>query len=403
MKKLLLFIFILFIPFSVFSLEFPTVNSKKVEIYDLEDKQIIYEIGSSDKTSIASLTKIATVMTAIENIKDLDKEVVITREILNTVDVEASKAGLKAGDKVTYKDLLYASMLPSGADATNSIAILSSGSVSNYVSKMNDLCKKVGLKNTNLVNATGLDINNHYSTADDIRKLLEYSLKNKTFREVFSAKEYTMSNGLKLKSTLYKYHASNKTINKIIGSKTGFTYAAGYCLASLSNINGHEMITIVLDADKIGNTTYNITDTTTLIDFMSNNYKDEVLVEKNKLIKTLPVKLSKIDNYKIYSDKEIKKYLPSDYDHNKIKIKYDGLDELSFRNHKKDKIGTISYFYNNNLLYKQKVIVNTDIKISIGKVIKTYYIFIILFVLILLILFVLFKRKKNKKRKKRKK
>ena len=403
MKKLFLFIFILFIPFNVFSLEFPTVNSKKVEIYDLKDKQIIYEIGSSDKTSIASLTKIATVMTAIENIKDLDKEVVITREILNTVDIEASKAGLKAGDRVTYKDLLYASMLPSGADATNSIAILSSGSVSNYVSKMNDLCKKVGLKNTNLVNATGLDINNHYSTADDVRKLLEYSLKNKTFREVFSAKEYTMSNGLKLKSTLYKYHASNNTINKIIGSKTGFTYAAGYCLASLSNINGHEMITIVLDADKIGNTTYNITDTTTLIDFMSNNYKDEVLVEKNKLIKTLPVKLSKIDNYKIYSDKEIKKYLPSDYDHNKIKIKYDGLDELSFRNHKKDKIGTISYFYNNNLLYKQKVIVNSDIKISIGKVIKTYYIFIILSILILLILFVLFKRKKNKKRKKRKK
>ena len=136
---------------------------------------------------------------------------------------------------------------------------------------------------------------------------------------------------------------------------------------------------------------------------MSDNYKDEILIKKNKLVKTLPVKLSKIDNYKIYSNKEIKKYLPSDYDHNKIKIKYDGLEELSFKNHKGDKIGTISYFYNNNLLYKQKVIVNSDIKISIGKVIKTYYIFIILSILIILILFVLFKRKKNKKRKKRKK
>ena len=403
MKKIFLFILFVFIPFNVFSLEFPTVNSKKVEIYDLNDSKILYKKDSQDKVSIASLTKIATVMTAIENIKDLDKQVIITRAILNTVDPAASKAGLRVGDKVTYKDLLYASMLPSGADATNSIAILSSGNVDNYVAKMNNLCKKVGLKNTNLVNATGLDINNHYSTADDVRKLLEYSLKNKVFREVFTAKEYTMSNGLILKSTLYKYRASNSTMNKIIGSKTGFTYDAGYCLASLSNINGHEMITIVLNADKISNTTYNITDTVKLIDFMSDNYKDEILIEKNKLVKTLPVKLSKIDNYKIYSNKEIKKYLPSDYDHNKIKIKYDGLEELSFKNHKGDKIGTISYFYNNNLLYKQKVIVNSDIKISIGKVIKTYYIFIILSILILLILFVLFKRKKNKKRKKRKK
>ena len=245
MKKIFLFILFVFIPFNVFSLEFPTVNSKKVEIYDLNDSKILYKKDSQDKVSIASLTKIATVMTAIENIKDLDKQVIITRAILNTVDPAASKAGLRVGDKVTYKDLLYASMLPSGADATNSIAILSSGNVDNYVAKMNNLCKKVGLKNTNLVNATGLDINNHYSTADDVRKLLEYSLKNKVFREVFTAKEYTMSNGLILKSTLYKYRASNSTMNKIIGSKTGFTYDAGYCLASLSNINGHEMITIV--------------------------------------------------------------------------------------------------------------------------------------------------------------
>ena len=161
MKKLLLLLTFILIPFSVYSLEYPAVNSKKVEIYDLNDKEVLYEVASNDKTSIASLTKIVTTMVAIENIKNLDEEVTISLKILSTVDREASVAGLKLNDKVTYRDLLYASMLPSGADATNSIAILSSGSVDKYVTKMNSLCKKVGLKNTNLVNATGLDINNY--------------------------------------------------------------------------------------------------------------------------------------------------------------------------------------------------------------------------------------------------
>ena len=69
-------------------------------------------------------------------------------------------------------------MLPSGADATNSIAILSSGDISSFVKKMNKLAQKIGLNNTNFVNVTGLDDNNHYSTADDCRKLLDYALSH---------------------------------------------------------------------------------------------------------------------------------------------------------------------------------------------------------------------------------
>ena len=92
-------------------------------------------------------------------------------------------------------DLLYASMLPSGADATNSIAILSSGSIESFVEKMNLLVNKLGLTNTHFVNVTGLDINNHYSSADDIRKLLAYSLKNDTFKKIYTTSEYKLSNG----------------------------------------------------------------------------------------------------------------------------------------------------------------------------------------------------------------
>ena len=399
MKKYIFLLILLFIPISVFSLEYPNTNSKMVEIYDLNDNKVLYEVDSNKQVSIASLTKIATIITAIENIDDMSKEVTMDFKIMSSVDPIASKAGLKLGDKVTYKDLLYAAMLPSGADATNAIAISSSGSIDNFVDKMNKLAKKLKLENTHFVNVTGLDEDNHYSTADDVRKLLEYSLKNDLFKELYTTKEYTLSNGLVVKSTLYKYNTNDELINKILGSKTGHTENAGYCLSTLSNINGHDVITIVLKGD---NSNDHLNDTNTLIDFMNNNYKEEVLVEKDKVVKTLPVVLSKIDKYEIKSNKEIKKYLPSDYDKNKIKIEYKGLEELNFRNHKGEKIGTINYFYDKELLDKQDIVLKEEIKIDLIKVLKEYYLVILGIILLIILIIFLLTRKKKKKKKARK-
>jgi len=398
MKKLF-FLFLLLFPISILALELPAIDSKVVEIYDLTDGKVLHEIDSNKEVSIASLTKIATTITAIETIEDLDKQVTITSSILQTVSLEASVAGLRAGDRLTYRDLLYASMLPSGADATNSIAILSSGSVPNFVAKMNDLIKKIGLEHTHFVNVTGLDEKDHYSTADDVRKLLEYALKNDTFREIYTTKERRLSNGLLVKTTLYTYNRTGLyDTSKIIGSKTGFTLDAGYCLASLSNINGHEMITIVLNASKKGTDFYNIIDTIHLIEFLNGNYKEELLFENNKIIKTIPVDLSHKDKVDIHTDKELKKYLPSDYDINKVHLVYDGPERLSYKNKEGDKIAEVKYYFGDELLYKQDIILNEKLEISYKKVIVKYRVQLIIgFIVIVLILVIIIINKKRKK------
>ncbi len=404
MKKYLYILLFLFVPIFAFALEFPSVNSKMVEIYDLTDKKVLYEVNSNDKASIASLTKIATTITAIENIDDLDEVVTITPDILKTVRWDASIAGLAVGDKVTYRDLLYASMLPSGADATNSLAILSSGSIDKFVEKMNDLANRIGLENTHFKNTTGLDDKEHFSTADDVRKLLSYALNNELFKEIYNTKEYKLSNGLIVKTTLFSYSKnSNIDTSRIIGSKTGFTLDAGYCLSSLSNINGHEMIMIVLKAENKNNTFYNIKDTMSLIDFMNENYKDVVLVKKDSVVKTLPVKLSKIDSYDIHASKDISKYLPSDYDINKLKIEYNGDDELSFKNHQGDKVGVVNYYYDGESIYTEAVIINQDIELSFKKIIIKYYLLIVLIIVILIIVLFMYSKKLNKKKRKNKK
>lgn len=400
MKKIysLIITLLILLPINVFSLDYPSINSKIVEVYDINDDKVLYEVDSNKQTSIASLTKIATTITAIESIKNLDEQVTITSNILSTVSSDASKAGLKVGDKVTYRDLLYASMLPSGADATNSIAILSSGSIDNFVAKMNELAKKLKLENTHFVNVTGLDKDGHYSSADDVRKLLNYALKNELFRQIYTTKEYTLSNGLKVKSTVNDKYGKNNDVSKIIGSKTGFTGNAGYCLSSLSNINGHEMLIIVLNASHIGNNYYNIVDTVDLIKYMNESYKDETLVKKGQLIKKIPVTLSKIDNYKILSAKDVKKYLPKDYDVKNLKIEYKGLNTLSFSNKKGEKIGSIKYYYEGKLIDKEDVILNKEIKMDIIKVLKKYY-YIIIGVILIIAGLITYKIKTKKKKK----
>lgn len=393
-RLITLFLIIFIFPISVFSLEYPRVNSKVIEIYDLTDKKVLYEVKASDEIYIASLTKIATTITAIENIKDLDEKVTITQNILNSVSKEASVAGLKVGDKVTYRDLLYASMVPSGADATNALAILLSGSIDNFVTKMNELVTRIGLEHTHFVNVTGLDVNNHYSTADDIRKLLEYALQNEVFKDVYTTKKYTLSNGLKVTTTLDLY-GKNIDTTSILGSKSGHTKKAGYCLSSISNINGHEMLIILIQGEYKDNKFYNIVDTLDLINFMNNNYKDEVLVKKDEIVKKVKVELSNIDVYDIKATEDIKKYLPSDYDKDNFVLDYDGPELLDFRSDKGDKIGTMYYYYNKELIAKEDVILDTEISINIWKCLLKYHYVVIILVLIPLSIIVIKKHKKR--------
>ena len=405
-KKILLIILCTWIPIRISALEYPNLNSKVIEIYDFNDQKILYEKNAKDVISIASLTKIATTITAIENIENLEEEVIITPEILRTVDVEASTAGLRAGDRLTYKDLLYASMLPSGADATNALAIQSSGSIENFVSKMNDLVKRIGLENTHFINVTGLDNENHYSTADEIRKLLEYALKNPLFQKIYTTREYTMTNGKTLKTNLYTYSKNmDIDLSPIQGSKSGFTNQAGYCLSTLSNINGHQIIVLVLNAPKIGTNYYNISDSIDLIHFLNQNYKEETLVSEGKLITNIPIKFSEEETYPIYAQENIKKYLPSDYDINNLKIEYHGLNKLSYKNQKGEKIGTIIYSYKDEVIKNEEVILKSEIKLSIQKIIQKYGIYLIpiLFVVISITIIIIHHLRKKKRTSKKRK
>lgn len=377
----------MFFPSLVFALGEPNVISKNVVIYDMTDDKVLYEKNITDKTNIASLTKIMTTITAIETINDIDRKIIITEDMLKLVRWDASIAGLKVGDELSYKDLLYASILPSGADATIAIAVSSCGSIEKFVEKMNDLARRIGMNNSNFVNVTGLDEDNHYSNVNDILILLKYSLKNELFKEIYTTSEYYLSNGKLVRSTISSYNKKlNIDTSRILGSKTGYTLGAKLCISVYFESDGHEMILITLGADRINGKPYNIIDAMELISYVDDNYNNYEIVHKDMVVKEIEVLDSKISKYLVRTNDNVTLFLPIDYDKNKVTIEYEGLDSLSYKNKVNDKIGIIKYYYGDELISSDDVLLGQDIKIDYFKVISRYKVLIFLIIVLFIVI-----------------
>lgn len=372
-------------------------------IYDLTDDQILHEKNSEKKTNIASLTKIMTTITALELNDDLTKSVKITEEMLAGIPSDASIAHLNVGGSYTLEDLIYASILPSGADATQSIAIATSGSIANFVKEMNNIAKRIGVTNTNFVNVTGLDVENHYSNAKDVTKILKYALGNPTFKKIYCTKEHLLSNNQKVESTLKMYSRSmNIDVSKIKGSKTGYTSKAGICIAALTEIQDHEIIIITMQAPYVYGNFYNIRDAVKLIEYLDENYTYEKIVQKDQLVKKIDVKLSTTDNYEIKTKNDFKKFLPNDYDKALVRLEYEGKDSIDYNNQPGEEIGKINYYYDNELIASEVVTLDITIEPDAIKLIKEYRMIILLVLAIIFMLIIisslLINRKKRKKK-----
>ena len=385
MKKFLVLLILLF-PLSVFGLD---LHSEKYVIYNLDDDEIILEKGISDDVMIASLTKILSAMVIIEGCDNLDKKVVYTREMKNSIPLHAYVIHLKEGVEYTYSDLLYATILPSAADAVTALAINYSSSVSDFVSEMNKKAKEIGLQHSNFTNPIGMDDSNNHSTLEDVLILLRYALKNDTFKKIYMTKEYTLSDGKVIYSSINMYSEKlNIDTSRILGAKTGATGGAGYALSQIFESGGHHLLSISVLAPQTKDS-YHIIDGLNIIHYMDDNYSDKTLLKKNILLRTIPVYHSNIKEYKLYSDKELIKYLNNDYKVEDFHIKFNLPKYLDY--HSKNKIGEVYYYYQEQLLYTQNIILDKKIRPSLFEYIKKY---IIIVPIIILICFCIRKTKK---------
>ena len=157
--------------------------------------QIVYlDQKSEEQIYPASMTKVMTVALSLEKINNLQEEVNIEIEDLKGLyEMGASVAGFVVGERVTYQDLLYGALLPSGADACNALARLTYGSQDAFVKAMNLKVQELGLQHTHFSNTTGLHDDHHYTTAKEMSQILKWALENPDFQTIFETRQYTTS------------------------------------------------------------------------------------------------------------------------------------------------------------------------------------------------------------------
>lgn len=385
MKKVVFFLFSLFFfCYSVYAENFD-ITGEYVSLYNMNEDILLYSKNDTKKTSIASLTKMMTTLVAIEEIDNLDKIITIKeRDFEGTVGY--SKAGFKVGDKVTYRDLLYGIILPSGADAVNAVVNNTLG-YDKFIKKMNETAKKIGMNDTSYANPVGKDDENNYSTSNDLAKLLKYALKNKTFKTIFTTKNYKTSNGINLESTVNRYENILNT-NEIKGAKSGFTKDAGRCLASITTLNNVDYLLVVINSSTTS--PYNaVKDTITIYDYYNNNYGYKNIINDDTFIKEIPVDFSKEKTYKITGSEDIEKYLKNNTE---VTYKYVGSDKVTFNTKKGSKLGVVKIYDGDVLLATSNVYLENNIE---------YYPIITYIMIGIAVVFVLLIVKKKKKKKHR--
>ncbi len=398
MKKFILVIslFILSIT-SVNALELPVeVTADSVILYNQDSDQIVYEKDPDTLYSIASLTKMMTAHTVINNIPNLDKKVTITDKDFENL-LYYTKAGLEVGDVVTYRDLLYAMMLPSGAEASLALANNTSGNEKEFTKLMNSESKKLGLRNSTFVDSYGGSDDNK-STARELLRFTKEALKNKDFEKVFKTTTKTLSNGLSVTNytrSIATYHGLDSEI--ITGSKSGFTDAAGLCLLSTVKINNTNYILIVLHSDKNEYLTTHVLDTYKVVNHLTTQeFETRTIIKKGTKIKRIPVQDSTISEYIVYVEEDIKVTLPIE-EFNNIQIEYNITDTILNTYTRGDNLGYIDIKLNDKVLTTYNIYLK-DHLYTIAELPRNIIIIILSLIILVFIIFILnlFTKKKKK-------
>ena len=229
-------------------------DSEYIYVLDREDKTELIKHNENTRAYPASLTKIMTTLVALEHIENLSSLAPVDVETYQKMVKEnASMAGFYGMESTSYRDLLYGTILSSGGEAANSLAINISENTEDFVHLMNDKARDLGLKDTNFTNVEGLHDENQYTTAKDMAKLLDHALDNGDFRAIFTRPSFQTSptldhpDGIVLKSTvLSKLEGIDQAGFRIIGGKSGTTSKSGQCWISLGLKEDKEYIVVVM-------------------------------------------------------------------------------------------------------------------------------------------------------------
>ncbi|WP_248963296.1 D-alanyl-D-alanine carboxypeptidase family protein [Sphaerisporangium perillae] len=229
----------------------PAVYGRATYLIDASNGKTLLSENATERMPIASLTKVMTAYVVLSEAGPSDTVKITADDVQYAEDGDGTTADLRPGDRLPVKELLYGLLLPSGADAAHALARTYGPGVDGFVGKMNATARRLGLRDTLYVNADGLPTSegDGYSTAQDQARLAAAALRDKAFARVVSTSSHSVDETEEHQA--YTWTSTNRLLGEpgVLGVKTGFTNAAGFCLTFAADRDGHRLIGVILGED----------------------------------------------------------------------------------------------------------------------------------------------------------
>lgn len=235
----------------------PMIESAAAAVFDMDSSTFLYSKNAESTQYPASITKILTTLILVENC-DLDDEITFS-EIVYDLEEGSSHLGIKPGETITLRDAAYGIMLASANDISNGVAEYIGGSLSGFADLMNQKAAELGCVNTHFSNPHGLYSDDHYTCAADMARIAQAAYENPTFREIVTARTYTISktNITDEERYLLNHHKmmqndSDYYWQYCMGGKTGFTSQCLNTLVTYAEKDGRSLVSVVLRVNGAG-------------------------------------------------------------------------------------------------------------------------------------------------------
>lgn len=361
MKKIIIiFLIMIFLtPIFVYADDELATNAGSAVLMEVSTGTILFEKNKDDKVAVASLTKMMAQILILEAIESgnltWDEQV---KTSSNAAGYGGTQIYLQPGEMMTVRDLMKGISMASANDATVVLAERIAGSEKAFVDLMNNKAKELGLKNTNFVNPTGLDEENHYSSAYDMGLIAIELLKHEQILEFSSVYEDYLRVDTPNKFWLVNTNKLVRFYDGADGLKTGFTDNAGYTMAVTAKRNDMRLLAIVLGekVSKVRNA-----ETTALLDYGFNLYKINVIKKQGDIVDTIKVEKGNKKNINVVLEKDIT-VLSKKSEVDKSYTEKVNINEVKLPVKKGEHIGVLEIYDGSNKIGSYPLVSSEDVK-----------------------------------------
>ncbi len=310
-------------------------SAKAAILYDLNTDTLVYAWNPDARINPTGMVKFLTVLIALEE-GDLDQSIKVTRRVLDTVTIGAVSAGLKVGEEITLRELLYCVMIASANDAAAVIAdyLGGEGRQAAFAQKMNEKAKALGCTGSNFTNAHGLADPQQYSTARDLAIIVEAALENPLFASMFSMETYTVpatnkSEERQLKTTNFMMSTltvKNYLDDRITGGKPAAASNTDRSMICTAQVGIARYLCVVMSCDSqvsqdglVVTNFGNFVETKALIDYGQANFVVRQVIDSRQTFSQFGVSGGENDVV-LRPSRDVFTMLPKNYDISKLEL-----------------------------------------------------------------------------------